>query len=155
MKKVIFFGALITIMFANGISVYSQKQNSENIKQEFVNGEVISSDDATINGKLLISGKPYDDYIVGVFVSPEFVQKPNGEPTLIPKSVVKSEGVVMVKFNAENGIIHKGDWVTSSSSHGVVMKSTKSGMVLGVALEDANESSALLRIRILIQYIID
>jgi hypothetical protein len=154
MKKVIFFGAIITIMFVNGISGFSQKQNSENTKQEFINGEVISSDDATINGKLLVSDKPYDEYIVGVFVDPGFVQKPNGEPTLIPKSIVKSEGVVMVKFNSENGIIHKGDWVTSSSSPGVVMKSGKSGMVLGVALEDANESSVLLQIRILIQYII-
>ncbi len=33
------------------------------------------------------------------------------------------------------------------------MKSTKSGMILGVALEDASKQKGLIKIRLLIQYI--
>jgi hypothetical protein len=59
----------------------------------------------------------------------------------------------MVRYSKENGVIHKGDWITSSSQPGVSMKSVKSGMVLGVALEDSKESSGMIRIRVLIHYL--
>jgi len=33
------------------------------------------------------------------------------------------------------------------------MKATQSGMIIGIALEDANPSNGLVKIRILIQYV--
>lgn len=68
-------------------------------------------------------------------------------------NTIKREGIYLVKFNSENGPIKKGDIVTTSSEPGVAMKATESGMIIGIALEDANGESGLVKIRILIQYV--
>ncbi|TSC86756.1 MAG: Uncharacterized protein G01um101416_610 [Microgenomates group bacterium Gr01-1014_16] len=49
-----------------------------------------------------------------------------------------NSGRVGVKVSAENGAVKKGDFVTSSKQAGIAEKATKSGNVLGVALEDYN-----------------
>lgn len=46
------------------------------------------------------------------------------------------KGRAPVKVSTENGNIHTGDYLTSSSTSGVAMKATKSGEVIGEALED-------------------
>ena len=45
-----------------------------------------------------------------------------------------------------------GDFVTTSSTPGVSMKASETGMVLGLAIEDTNTDEGLVKIRILIQY---
>ncbi len=56
-------------------------------------------------------------------------------------------GVVKVRASAVNGEIEVGDWVTASSTPGVVQKATRNGFVLGSALEAyAGNSEALLQI---------
>jgi len=55
--------------------------------------------------------------------------------------VVALTGRVPVKISLENGNIKKGDYLTSSSIPGKAMKATQSGRVIGLALEDASESS--------------
>jgi hypothetical protein len=49
-------------------------------------------------------------------------------------------GRVPVKVSTENGIIHVGDYLTTSSVPGHAMKATLSGRVLGKALESMDES---------------
>jgi hypothetical protein len=56
-------------------------------------------------------------------------------PYLYP---VALSGRVPVKVTSENGFIKTGDYITSSSIHGVGMKSTDKAMVIGMALEDYN-----------------
>jgi len=49
---------------------------------------------------------------------------------------VALSGRVPVKVNEENGIIRKGDPITASSTPGEGMKATKSGRIIGYALEN-------------------
>lgn len=50
-------------------------------------------------------------------------------------ALVVRDGVVKVRANTDNGEIEVGDWVTASSTAGVVQKATRNGFVLGSALE--------------------
>ncbi|MBI2008707.1 hypothetical protein HYS82_03575 [Candidatus Amesbacteria bacterium] len=52
------------------------------------------------------------------------------------KGLMLGSGKTAVKVSAENGEIKKGDFITSSKRAGVAVKATRSGNVLGVALED-------------------
>jgi hypothetical protein len=111
----------------------------------FTAGDIICSSTCNLSreGVLSLSKEAYDLYMVGVC-------------TNTPSSVVNQEyitdGIAYVKFNSENGIIHRGDLVTSSSSKGVAMKAMKPGMVLGIALEDAKTADGLIQIRVMIHY---
>ncbi len=122
---------------------------SVNTKYSFSNGEIVSSDDLTIRGNLKKSNQPYDEYMIGIYHTS---LKDNSDPRMyeIP---FKDSGAYYVKCNSENGKIRKGDLVTSSSESGVAMKATKSGMVLGLALENANEATGQVKVRLTIQYV--
>lgn len=54
-----------------------------------------------------------------------------GTPVMVALS-----GRVPVKVNNENGPIHAGDYLTSSSMPGYAMKATQPGIIIGQALED-------------------
>jgi len=151
-KKIILTFVLsltITLMFA-------QKGKNNFVIQNFENGQIISSQDATLEGNLSLSSLPYDNAMVGVFFKynkQDIPSSPDGSPVLVPKNnYVKIAGFANVKYNNENGPIKKGDYITSSSTPGIAMKATQPGMILGVALEDATNSNGLVKIRILIQY---
>jgi hypothetical protein len=91
-----------------------------------------------------LSQKEYDPLIIGI-VQNNYNNKDINSPI--------TEGIGFVKYNNENGIIRKGDLVTSSNIRGEAMKATKSGIILGIALEDSKGSSGLLKIRVMIQYV--
>ncbi|MBU0488212.1 MAG: hypothetical protein KKA07_01255 [Bacteroidetes bacterium] len=115
---------------------------------DFKTGDIIISDNGSIaNDKYGLSSKPYDEFVAGIFH-----EEKQDNPRL-RKYPIKREGIYLVKFNSENGPIKKGDIVTTSSEPGVAMKATESGMIIGIALEDANGESGLVKIRILIQYV--
>lgn len=65
------------------------------------------------------------------------VKTDSEHPYLFPLAL---SGRVPVKVNTENGEIHAGDFITSSSIPGVGMKATRSGMVVGKALENYSVS---------------
>lgn len=133
------------LIFVSSLNVFSQ----ENRQTDYSTGDIITS----VNGLLMsdeykLSSKPYDEHIVCVFKE----EKQPDDPRIrfIP---FKNEGILLVKYNFENGTIKKGDLITTSSEPGVGMKATKPGMVIGVALEDAPSPNGLIKARILIQYV--
>lgn len=80
---------------------------------------------------------PYDIHIFGVL---------HKEPVIVFQRIDASgstpvirTGVSRVNVTTYNGAIKKGDYITSSVTHGLGMKVTQSGHVLGVALEDFGE----------------
>ncbi len=81
------------------------------------------------------TSKPYDNRILGVIsTSPAAVY---GDEIFSPEEnprPVALVGRVPVKVSLENGPIQKGDYLTSSSTPGFAMKSTRPGMVIGQAL---------------------
>ncbi len=150
MKKSFLLLAFLIISF----STFSQSNVLEEINQKYVsfsNGDILTSIDFSYkSSNFLKSKKPYQLNIIGVYY--------NDNPQEIIdfrklKNPIKVSGVTYVKFNTENGLILKGNPVTSSSMPGVAMKATQPGMILGVALEDATNPNGLVKIRILIQYL--
>jgi hypothetical protein len=144
MKKIILFLFLNTF-FINALW-------SQNDFGKFNNGDIICSDNGQfIDANFRVSTKPYDELVVGVY------KKTESENITDNKSFyrlpITRDGILLVKFNSENGPIKKGDLITSSSTPGEGMKATQSGMIIGVALEDASAASGLIKIRVLIQYV--
>lgn len=60
-----------------------------------------------------------------------------------PKVPIALKGRVPVKVSTQNGIIHKGDYLTSSDIPGVAVKATQAGEMLGKAMEDYTDTSGI------------
>ena len=89
------------------------------------------------------STKPYQSDLMGVFSWNRSALGPDEENSV----QVALIGRVEVKVSTENGEIKIGDALTSSSTPGVAMKATKSGRVIGMALEPydgSGEENAIL-----------
>jgi hypothetical protein len=117
--------------------------------QQFENGTILSSDNATKKAELRMSGKSYDENMLGVYYN----NSTTADNPMFKTDPISSGGITYVRYNSESGMVKKGDLITSSSEPGVGMKATGTGLVLGFALEDATASSGLIKIRVLIQYI--
>ena len=136
---------MIILQFSN---LFAQDFNS-NSNVQFSNGDIFISSNGLLRGASFTkTSKSYDNLILGVYYSDSDSLSPKLK--LLP---FKTEGIYFVKFNNENGAIRAGDLITSSSIPGVGMKSLNSGVVLGVALEDGNISTGLVKTRILVQYV--
>ena len=86
------------------------------------------------------SSTPYQSSVLGVIsTNPNQVY---GEDGVFTESdnprPVSLAGRVPVKVSTENGPIHTGDAITSSSIPGVGMKATKAGRIVGTALQSYN-----------------
>lgn len=92
-------------------------------------GSIVSYD----NGSYDTSSKDYDPALYGVIVSDPSLTL--NEISSTTRAVVTS-GQVLVRVSSHNGKIHLGDLITSSTDKGVGQKATKSGHVLGKALQD-------------------
>lgn len=150
MKYIKFFRTLTCLaIFLFIINTGMAQQNTSNSSASFPNGTIVSSINGTIRATLNMSEKPYDEYMVGVFSD----SKKAENNAMVKVSPIMTGGIAFVKCNTENGTIKKDDLVTSSSVPGVGMKATKTGMVLGLALEDAQTSTDLVKVRILVQYV--
>ena len=107
--------------------------------QDLQAGEVVIGD--RLNSQNVIrSTSPYQTNIMGVVsTQPGFVAG-NYTPDSYPIALV---GRVPVKISTENGAIHSGDYLTSSSIPGYAMKATMAGRVIGTALEDFDPATAI------------
>ena len=104
-------------------------------------GEIVA---AAGNSAVRKSSKPYDPAIVGIVsTDPAIVinetnitfGKTAGDNFNPLKPYVALAGRVPVKVSTENGSIEPGNPLTSSSTPGVAMKATRSGSIVGKALE--------------------
>ncbi len=82
----------------------------------------------------ILSTTPYDPQILGVVsrdaaILIDTTSGKNGIPVI-------SDGIIYILVSTQQGTIQRGDLITSSTIPGVAVKATKSGYVLGEALED-------------------
>jgi F0F1-type ATP synthase membrane subunit c/vacuolar-type H+-ATPase subunit K len=84
--------------------------------------------------RAVLSNIPYDSQVLGV-VSRDaaIVLNASGSNKGVP---VISIGTVYVLVSTQNGVIKKGDQITTSTIPGVGMKASKEGYIIGNALED-------------------
>ena len=100
-------------------------------------GDVLSISQ-TDNGYVEKSNGTYDTNVIGVYSTKPGFRLSETDATIdggkeVPIALA---GKVPVKVSSENGAIHKGDYLTTSSVAGVAMKATKPGQAIGKALED-------------------
>jgi hypothetical protein len=129
-------------IFANGFvnSATDVAENYSDAADVLSAGDVVALDAATFKG-VKKSERGYQNTVLGVVSTEPGVLlsdiKENGAVTNLvhPKPVALS-GRVPVKVSTENGVIQKGDFLTSSTTPGVAMKATRAGQMIGKALEN-------------------
>jgi hypothetical protein len=81
-----------------------------------------------------LSSESYQQTLYGVVVyDPAILLNQSNDPNSYP---VVTTGNARVLVTTQNGEIRKGDYITSSDRAGIGMKASRSGYVLGSALED-------------------
>ena len=71
-----------------------------------------------------------------------------GEPAVGYASQIALAGRVPVNVTEENGAIHSGDYLASSSTHGFAMKATEAGQVIGIAMSSSSGASGQVIVKI-------
>jgi hypothetical protein len=119
--------------FSGGADLAENYSSTQNLQP----GQVVIGDRG--NAQYVIrSTAAYQSTILGVVsTTPGFVA---GSQTTdsFPIALV---GRVPVNITDENGPIHAGDYLTSSSTEGYAMRATQAGRALGTALEDMDPSN--------------
>ncbi len=112
-------------------------------KEEIKEAELVSLIGDDLLGK---TKKPYAENLIGVISSKKTMTLHLGNSTSLDKGrkrlPVSLAGKCFVKVNAESGAIKLGDPITSSSLAGIGMKATKSGKIIGYAMEQADFKGA-------------
>jgi hypothetical protein len=116
--------------YAESVDVTGDRTNYEP-------GDVLVIDPNT-PGKFLKSADPYSTSVSGIYsTKPGTVgrrQTTAKSPDEVPMAVV---GIVPAKVSAENGAIHPGDLLVSSSKLGYAMKGTDRSQMLGAVIGKA------------------
>src|SRR3990167_7916450 len=92
--------------------------------------------DSTLRAGVKATTQSYEGGVLGVISTQPGVVLGNGadsgqDARSVPLALT---GRVPVKVSTENGIVHPGDILTSSSTPGVAMRATKAGAIIGQAL---------------------
>ncbi len=101
-------------------------------------GDVVMPEENNNNPSVIKTVKAYQSQTIGIVSTRPGITlnsdalTDSAHPYIIP---IALSGRVPVKVSSENGIIQPGDFLTSSSLPGVAMKASKSGTVIGKALE--------------------
>ena len=129
-------------------SLWAQTASFFEIKgsQETLPGSLVSK---TKDG-LTLSQNPYDLNLYGVIATEAPVIVLN-KPSSTSKPIIYY-GETLVRVTNKNGDIDMGDFITSSEIPGVGQKATKSGYVIGKALEPLKKSEGLIRVFVNVQY---
>jgi hypothetical protein len=103
-------------------------------------GDVVIIDDRVEEVRITKSSSAYDPKVAGVISDPETTALMIGgsHPSDVNRSDVKPlaiSGRVLTQVSTRNGVIRKGDLLTTSYLPGHAMKATKQGFTLGKALE--------------------
>jgi len=124
-------------------------------------GDVMVIDDAG-NRSLAKAQKPYSTLVAGIVsTKPGVLASLHNSTTLAGQKAIEAEvplavvGIVPCKVSAENGPIHAGDLLVTSSTPGYAMKGTNRrrmlGAVVGKALEPLREGKGVIQVLVTLQ----
>lgn len=116
-------------------NTYAQLEIAEtfDMPKDAVDGDILSFSDAGMK----LAEREYDDKIFGVIETTPLVAYSRNDSTGLP---VVRNGTAEVNVTTINGPIKTGDFITSSSVAGKGEKAEISGYIVGVALQDFNET---------------
>lgn len=144
-KKIILAIGLVSLFgLLRPIGIHAQDTTGSGISLttlvsgDVTDGEVLCNQDKVIKACTIT----YSTDVVGVFVQDpgvllENLSIPEGKPVL-------ASGKAFVQASVAAGTIKIGDYLTTSTKPGKVEKATKSGYVVGVALEDLQNDGKVL-----------
>jgi len=116
---------------------YAESVDVTGKRTSYAPGDVLVIDpDAP--GKFLKSAEPYSTFVTGIYsTKPGTVgrrQTTPHSPDEVPMAMI---GIVPTKVSAENGAIHPGDLLVTSSTMGYAMKGTDRNRMLGAVIGKA------------------
>ncbi len=137
--------------FAESVSVRDEKS-------QYQPGDVIAVDTDGVR-QFTLTTKPYSTLVAGIYstkpgvlATPHVADDPRIAGQEIPLAVV---GIVPCKVTAENGEIHAGDLLVSSSTPGYAMKGTDrnrmTGAVVGKALQNMSGKTGVIEVLVSLQ----
>lgn len=137
-------GSTVGSIYATSTSITSADYAENYISsQNLEPGDLVIPSNDGNSQAIVKSTNTYQQQLLGVVsTSPGITLNSDAATdTLHPnKYPIALSGRVPVKVSTENGSIHSGDFLTTSSQTGIAMKATQSGVVIGKALEDYSQS---------------
>lgn len=116
---------------------YAESVDVTGDRTHYEPGDVLVIDPES-SGKFLKSAEPYSTAVTGIYsTKPGTVgrrQKGPMSPDEVPMAMV---GIVPTKVSTENGAIHRGDLLVSSSTPGYAMRGTDRNRMLGAVIGKA------------------
>ena len=134
---------------------YAESVNVSGDHKKYEPGDVLVLSDDT-ESDVSKSSQPYSTLVAGIYsTKPGLVgRRQTGEKsdTELPMAMV---GIVPTKVSAENGAIHKGDLLVTSSTEGYAMKGTDPsrmpGAIVGKALGPLNSGTGVIEVLVSLQ----
>jgi hypothetical protein len=134
---------------------YAESIDVTDDRKKYEPGDVLVID-PNVDGKFVKSSQPYSTSVAGIYSTKPGVvgrrQTTEKNPDEIPMAVI---GIVPVKVSTENGPIHRGDILVTSSTPGYAMKGTdRSQMfqaVIGKAMASLESGSGVIEILVSLQ----
>jgi hypothetical protein len=134
---------------------YAESVDVSGDRTHYEPGDVLVID-PDVSGRFLKSSEPYSTSVTGIYST-----KPGtvGRRQLTPKSPEEVPmamiGIVPTKVSAENGSVHRGDLLVTSSTPGYAMKGTDRsrmlGAVIGKALDNLDSGKGVIEIVVTLQ----
>lgn len=142
----------------NGVTCggdYAESVDVSGERTKYGPGDVLVID-PDVSGKFLKSAEPYSTFVTGIYsTKPGTVgrrQAGSQRPEEVPMAMI---GIVPTKVTAENGPIHRGDLLVSSSTIGYAMKGTDrgrlTGAVIGKALDNLESGQGVIEVVVTLQ----
>jgi hypothetical protein len=134
---------------------YAESVDVSGDRTKYEPGDVLVID-PDVSGKFLKSAEPYSTSVTGIYSTKPGVigrrQTTDRSSDEVPMAMI---GIVPTKVSAENGSIHRGDLLVTSSTIGYAMKGTDrsrlTGAVIGKALDNLESGKGVIEVVITLQ----
>lgn len=134
---------------------YAESVNVLGDRKKYEPGDVLVID-PTVEGKFIKSAEPYSTSVVGIYsTKPGLVGRRQVTPKSFDEVPMAMMGIVPTKVSAENGSIHPGDLLVSSSIAGYAMKGTDRsrmvGALIGKAIGSIESGTGVIEVAVTLQ----
>jgi hypothetical protein len=134
---------------------YAESVDVTGDRTKYEPGDVLVID-PDVSGKFLKSAEPYSTSVTGIYsTKPGTVGRRQTTPKSDAEVPMAMIGIVPTKVSVENGPIHRGDLLVSSSTIGYAMKGTDrsrlTGAVIGKALDNLESGKGVIEVVVTLQ----
>jgi hypothetical protein len=144
-----YYGSGISTSCAPNCADYAETMDADETTPSYGPGDVLVVNQ---EGLISLSTTPYATNVVGVYSSrPAFLARAGDSDNQVPVALV---GVVPVKVSAENGPVHPGDLLTTSSTPGHAMRAPGEpapGTVIGKALGSLESGTGVIEMLVMLR----